>query len=73
MLRTYREAADVVEASDLNYTLIRPGWFTGGPVDYEITKKANHLVGMMSQSIQLRILSRMRLSIMIIMHMIVLD
>ena len=39
MLRSYREAADVVEDSDLNYTVIRPGWFTNGPVDYEITKK----------------------------------
>lgn len=45
MLRTYREAADVVEASDLNYTLIRPGWFTGGPVDYEITKKGEPFGG----------------------------
>ena len=45
MLLTYREAADVVEASDLNYTLIRPGWFTGGPVDYEITKKGEPFGG----------------------------
>ncbi|ARW12807.1 NAD(P)H-binding protein [Lactiplantibacillus plantarum] len=45
MLRTYREAADVIEASDLNYTLIRPGWFTGGPVDYEITKKGEPFGG----------------------------
>ncbi|MGY5271495.1 NAD(P)H-binding protein [Lactiplantibacillus plantarum] len=45
MLRAYREAADVVEASDLNYTLIRPGWFTGGPVDYEITKKGEPFGG----------------------------
>ncbi|MDN6015597.1 MAG: NAD(P)H-binding protein [Lactiplantibacillus plantarum] len=45
VLRTYREAADVVEASDLNYTLIRPGWFTGGPVDYEITKKGEPFGG----------------------------
>lgn len=45
VLRTYWEAADVVEASDLNYTLIRPGWFTGGPVDYEITKKGEPFGG----------------------------
>lgn len=45
VLRIYREAADVVEASDLNYTLIRPGWFTGGPVDYEITKKGEPFGG----------------------------
>ncbi|WP_201346564.1 NAD(P)H-binding protein, partial [Lactobacillus nasalidis] len=31
VLRPYREAADVIENSDLNYTVVRPGWFTGGP------------------------------------------
>ncbi|KRK84090.1 oxidoreductase [Companilactobacillus bobalius DSM 19674] len=45
MLRSYREAADVVEDSDLNYTVIRPGWFTNGPVDYEITKKGEPFGG----------------------------
>ena len=45
MLRSYREAADVVEGSDLNYTVIRPGWFTNGPVDYEITKKGEPFGG----------------------------
>ncbi|MGY5340534.1 NAD(P)H-binding protein [Levilactobacillus spicheri] len=39
VLRPYREAADVVEASDLTYTVIRPGWFTNGPVNYEVTRK----------------------------------
>lgn len=39
MLQSYRDAADVIEASDLNYTVIRPGWFNNGPVDYEVTKK----------------------------------
>lgn len=39
ILRPYREAADVIEASDLNYTIIRPGWFTNGPVNYQITHK----------------------------------
>lgn len=38
-LRPYREAADIIEGSDLNYTVIRPGWFTNGPVNYEITRK----------------------------------
>lgn len=32
ILQTYRDAADEIEASDLNYTIVRPGWFTGGPV-----------------------------------------
>lgn len=45
MLRSYREAADVVEGSDLNYTVIRPGWFTNGPVDYEITRKGEPFGG----------------------------
>ncbi|HCD06822.1 NAD(P)H-binding protein [Companilactobacillus crustorum] len=45
MLRSYREAADVVENSDLNYTVIRPGWFTNGPVDYEITRKGEPFGG----------------------------
>lgn len=45
MLRSYREAANVVEASDLNYTVIRPGWFTGGPVDYEVTRKGEPFGG----------------------------
>lgn len=45
VLRPYREAADVIEASDLNYTVIRPGWFTNGPVDYEITRKGEPFGG----------------------------
>ena len=45
ILRTYREAADVIEASDLDYTVVRPGWFMGGPVDYEITHKGEPFGG----------------------------
>ncbi|RRK09660.1 NAD-dependent epimerase/dehydratase family protein [Lactiplantibacillus garii] len=45
MLQPYREAADVIEASDLNYTVIRPGWFTNGPVDYEVTRKGEPFGG----------------------------
>lgn len=45
VLRPYREAADVIESSDLNYTVIRPGWFTNGPVDYEITRKGEPFGG----------------------------
>lgn len=45
ILSSYREAADVVEGSDLNYTVIRPGWFTNGPVAYEITKKGEPFGG----------------------------
>lgn len=39
ILKLFREAADIVEASDLAYTIIRPGWYTTGPVDYELTAK----------------------------------
>lgn len=45
MLRDYRDASDIVEASDLNYTVIRPGWFTDGPVNYEITQKGEPFGG----------------------------
>lgn len=45
VLSSYRQAADVVEASDLNYTVIRPGWFTSGPVDYKVTLKGEPFGG----------------------------
>lgn len=46
MLRGYRVAADVIEASDLNYTVIRPGWFdSGNDIDYEVTKKGEAFGG----------------------------
>ncbi|MBI5472459.1 MAG: NAD(P)H-binding protein [Ignavibacteriae bacterium] len=40
VLKPYRKAADVIEASDLEYTILRPTWFTtADEVDYEITRK----------------------------------
>ena len=40
VLKPYRKAADVIEASDLEYTILRPTWFTNvDEVDYEITLK----------------------------------
>jgi len=40
VLKPYRKAADVIEASNLEYTLLRPTWFTkADEVDYEITVK----------------------------------
>lgn len=45
VLQTYRDAADVIEASDLDYTIVRPGWFTGGPVNYEVTRKGEPFGG----------------------------
>ena len=45
MLRPYREAADVIEASSLDYTLIRPGWFDEGSDNYEVTRKGEPFKG----------------------------
>ncbi|MGQ5709529.1 NAD(P)H-binding protein [Lactobacillus sp. PSON] len=45
VLQTYRDAADVIENSDLDYTIVRPGWFTSGPVDYEVTRKGEPFGG----------------------------
>ncbi|MFC6163779.1 NAD(P)H-binding protein [Lactiplantibacillus dongliensis] len=45
MLRGYRAAADVIEASDLDYTIVRPGWFDNGSDDYEVTQKGTPFGG----------------------------
>ena len=45
VLRPYRDAADKIEATDLDYTIIRPGKFMRGPVDYEITHKGEPFGG----------------------------
>lgn len=45
VLQSYRDAANVIEDSDLNYTIVRPGWFTGGPVNYQITRKGEQFGG----------------------------
>ena len=40
VLKPYRKAADVVEASGLEYTILRPTWFTNvDEVHYETTRK----------------------------------
>jgi len=40
VLVPYRKAADEIETSDLEYTILRPTWFTNvDEVDYELTKK----------------------------------
>ncbi len=40
VLKPYRKAADVIEVSDLEYTILRPTWFTNADeVDYETTRK----------------------------------
>lgn len=40
VLQDYRNAADVIAASELNYTTIRPGWFDNGKdTDYQVTRQ----------------------------------
>ena len=40
VLKPYRAAADIIENSGLDYTVLRPTWFTDvDEVDYEITHK----------------------------------
>ncbi len=40
VLIPYRKAADVIESSGLEYTILRPTWFTSvNEVDYETTRK----------------------------------
>ncbi|BDT66670.1 hypothetical protein os1_08330 [Comamonadaceae bacterium OS-1] len=46
VLDPYRDAAAVVEASGLDYTVLRPGWFTHDPaIDYQLTHKGEPFVG----------------------------
>ena len=40
VLKPYRGAADIIEASGLDYTILRPTWFTNtNDVDFETTRK----------------------------------
>ena len=46
ILDPYRTAAEVIEASDLDYTILRPGWFTDADeIDYETTQKGEPFRG----------------------------
>ena len=45
-LKPFRRAADAIEASGLDYTLIRPAWLTDeDEIDYEITEKGQPFKG----------------------------
>ncbi|MGV0168178.1 SDR family oxidoreductase [Furfurilactobacillus sp. WILCCON 0119] len=45
-LPTYRAAAQVIEESDLDYTIIRPAWLQNNDeVDYELTQKGEPFKG----------------------------
>ena len=46
VLDPYRDSAAVIEASDLDYTILRPGWFTSdAAVDYRLTQKGEPFEG----------------------------
>jgi uncharacterized protein YbjT (DUF2867 family) len=46
ILEPYRKSAAIIEASDLDYTILRPGWFTNkDEIDYETTLKGEPFKG----------------------------
>ena len=46
VLDPYRDSAAVIEASDLDYTVLRPGWFTHEPeIRYTLTQKGEPFRG----------------------------
>jgi uncharacterized protein YbjT (DUF2867 family) len=46
ILDPYRNSAAIIEASDLDYTILRPGWFTNkNEIDYETTQKGEPFKG----------------------------
>ena len=46
VLDPYRDSAALIEASDLDYTILRPGWFTHDEaIDYRITQKGEPFHG----------------------------
>lgn len=46
ILNPYRKSAQVIEASNLDYTILRPAWFTNkNEIDYETTQKGELFKG----------------------------
>jgi uncharacterized protein YbjT (DUF2867 family) len=46
VLDPYRDSAAVIEASDLDYTILRPGWFAhDNEINYQITQKGEPFKG----------------------------
>jgi len=46
VLDPYRDSAAIIEASDLDYTILRPGWFTqDDKINYRITQKGEPFQG----------------------------
>jgi len=45
-LDPYRDSAAAIEASDLDYTILRPGWFTHDhEISYQLTQKGEPFRG----------------------------
>lgn len=46
ILQPYRDSAKIIEKSGLDYTLIRPAWFTNdAAIDYKLTTKGQPFIG----------------------------
>ncbi|MFZ6693970.1 NAD(P)H-binding protein [Undibacterium sp. SXout20W] len=46
VLNPYRDSAAVIEASDLGYTILRPGWFIhDDEINYQLTQKGEPFIG----------------------------
>ena len=46
VLDPYRDSAAIIEASNLDYTILRPGWFTqDDAIDYQLTQKGELFKG----------------------------
>jgi uncharacterized protein YbjT (DUF2867 family) len=46
ILDPYRDSAALIEGSDLDYTILRPGWFINDPsVEYRLTRKGEPFSG----------------------------
>lgn len=46
ILDPYRNSAALIEESDLDYTILRPGWFTDdATVSYQVTQKGQPFIG----------------------------
>jgi len=46
VLKLYRALPDIIENSDLKYTILRPDWFTSAnEVDYVLTQKVQPEIG----------------------------
>jgi hypothetical protein len=47
VLDPYRDSAAVIEASDLDFTILRPGWFTRDEeIAYQVTQKGQPFPGL---------------------------